>query len=114
MQDQGDDGGADTVKNRRDRLQRTEVHIQRAQRCNDHKVRQYERPTAGPGAPEAPTQIRDENAHLDREGPWKRLTYRNCFAHLLFAEPIAFRDEFALHLADEGYGSAKAEKPESQ
>jgi len=90
------------------------VHVQRTQSGNDQKIRQDERPAARPRPPEAAAQIRDEDAHLDRERSRQRLTYGDRFAHLLFAQPTALGDQFAFHLANQGHGSTKAEQPQAQ
>ena len=38
------------------------MDVSRAERSDDQKLRQYDRPSAGPGPPEPAAQLRDEKA----------------------------------------------------
>ncbi len=114
MQDEGDDGRADPIKDCRYCRQVAEVHIERAQRCHDHEIGKDERPAAGPRSPEAGAQIRDVNANLDREGAGQGLTDGDCFAHLFFREPLALGHELALHLADQRNRASEPKQSEPQ
>ena len=91
MQDQRDHRRADAVEDRRHRLQVAEIDVERAERGDDHEVRQDEGPAAGPGAPEAAAQIGDVDADLDRERPRQRLADRDGLAHLLLRRATSCR-----------------------
>jgi hypothetical protein len=114
MQDQRDDGGTHTIENRGDRLQATEVDVQRTERRHDEEVRQDERPAPRPRAALATAQIGDKDPDLDRQGPGQGLTHGDGLAHLLARQPAALGDELALHLADQRDGAAKPQQTQSQ
>ena len=97
-----------------DRPQVAESDIERAEGGDDDEIRQDENPAAGPRAPEAASKIGNINADLDSERPGERLTDRDRLSHLRLADPAAVVDQLALHLADEGDRSAKAEQAEAE
>ena len=114
MQDQCDDGGTDAVEDGGDRLQVAEIDVKRAECGDDEEVRQDERPAAGPGAPEAASQVGDVDPDLDRQWPRQRLADRDRLAHLLFRQPLLVVDELSLHLADQRHRPAEAEAAEPE
>src|SRR5215471_12703296 len=114
MQDQGDNCRAHAVENRRYQLQIPEVDVESAQSGDDHKIWKNKRPTAGPGAPEACPQVGNIDADLDCEWTRQRLTNRDRLAHLVFVEPLAIRDQLALHLSDQRDRSAKSEQSKAK
>src|SRR5262245_59697640 len=114
MEDQRDDCRAHAVEDRSDRGQSLESNVQRRERRHDHKVGQDERPTSGPGPPEAAPKIRDPAPDLDGQRPWQRLAHRDALAHLVLGEPLLVAHELALHLPDERDGTSEAEKPEAE
>src|SRR5438552_6458273 len=111
MEDQRDHRRADPIEDRGHRRQSLESDVQRAERDHDHEVRQDERPSAGPGAPEAAADVRDPDADLDREWTRQRLADRDTLA-LVLGDPLPVADQLPLHLADEGDGAAEAEEAE--
>src|SRR5262245_30271006 len=114
MQDQGDNCRAQAVDNRRYELQIPVLEIESAQSGDDHKIWKNKRPAAGPCAPKACPQVGNIDADLDCEWTRQRLTNRDRFAHLVFAQPLAIRDKFALHLADQRDRPAKSEQSEAE
>ena len=98
MQDQCDDGRAHPVKDRRHRLQVTEINVEGTQCRNDHEIGEDKGPSAGPCSPETASQVRDVDAHLDGERPRQRLTDGDGFAHLLLGQPTPVSDQFPFHL----------------
>src|SRR5882724_2478482 len=114
MKDQRDDGWAYAIEDGGYRLEVSEMDIESAERGHDGKVRKDEGPSTGPGAPKTAAEIGDVDADLDRQGSGKRLADRDGLAHLLFREPLAFDDQFALHLADQRHRAAEAEKAEPE
>src|SRR5207249_11142201 len=89
-------------------------HVERAHGRDDDEVRQDERPSSGPGAPEAAPNVRDPDADLDRQRTRQRLADGDALAHLLFAEPPLVADQLALHLAHERDRTAEAKDTEAQ
>src|SRR5262249_49094888 len=107
VKDQRDDCWADTIEDTGDRFQIAEIDIESAQSGNDHEVRKDESPPTNPSTPKTAAQIRDINSDLNRERSGQRLADRNGFAHLLFGQPAALGNKFALHLPDQRHGSAE-------
>src|ERR1700722_1357514 len=114
VKDQGDHGWAHAVEDRGDGFEIAEIDVKRPKRGNHHEIRKDEGPAADPGPPETPAKIADVNADLNRKRPRQRLADRDGFAHLLFREPAAFADQFALHLSDERNRPAKTDRPQTQ
>src|SRR5712672_1271460 len=114
MQDQCDHGRAHAVEDRGHRLEVPEIDVERAQRCDDHKIWENESPTAGPCSPEAAAQVGDVDAHLNGKRPRQRLADGDGFAHLLARQPTTLRDQLAFHLSHKCDGSAKAQQPQAQ
>src|SRR5215467_166472 len=108
MEDQRDDCRADTVEDTSDRFQIAEIDIESAQSGDDNEIGKDESPAADPGAPKTAAQVRDINSDLNRERSRQRLADGNGFAHLLFGQPAALGNEFALHLADQRDGTTKS------
>src|SRR5215468_10452304 len=57
MKDQGDNGRAHAIEDRRHPGQPAKMHVQRAERRDDQEIRQDKGPAAGPRTPEAAAQI---------------------------------------------------------
>ena len=90
------------------------MDVERAERRDDHEVRQDERPAAGPRAPEAAAQIGDVDADLDRERPRQRLADRRSPRASPPREPAALGDQFAFHLSDQRDRTAETGGAEAQ
>jgi hypothetical protein len=114
MQDEGDDGWADPIKNCGDCWQVAEVHVERTQRRHNHEIWKDKCPPAGPRPPETGAQVRDVNAHLDRKWSGQRLTDCDCFAHLIFTQPPPVGDQLTLHLAYQRDRATKSQQTEAQ
>src|SRR5260370_771624 len=114
MQDQRDDGRAHPIKDRRHRLQVTEINVEGTQGGDDHEIREDEGPSARPCSPETASQIRDVDAHLDGERPRQRLTDGDGLSHLLLGQPTPLSDQFPFHLTNERDRPPKAKKAEPQ
>jgi hypothetical protein len=97
VEDQRDDGRAHAIEDRGDPLESTKVHVERTQCCDEHKVRQDERPPSRPRA--LPTsKVRDEDPDLDGQRPGERLAHGDDLAHLILREPGALDHQLPLHL----------------
>src|SRR5439155_21060982 len=73
-----------------------------------------DRPAGGPCAPEARTDVLDEEPDLDRERARERLAHGDPLAHLVLGEPLALLDELPLHLTAERDGAAEPERAQAE
>src|SRR5207245_11601759 len=87
---------------------------ERAEHRDDDEVRQDERPTAGPGAPEPAPDVGDPDPDLDCERTGQRLADGDPFAHLFLRQPFLFAHELTFHLAHQGHAPPDAEHAEAK
>ena len=114
MENEGDDGGADSVKHGRHGGKIAQMDIERTQSGDDDEIGKDEGPATSPRAPKPGAQVGDVDTDLDGEGSWERLTYRNGLPHLLLGQPFSVGDKLSLHLADECDGTAEPKQPQPQ
>src|SRR5262249_2688759 len=114
MQNESNDGWADTIEDCRYRFELTKIDIKGSKCGNDHEVRKDESPTPGLGSPKAAPQIGNESANQNSEWARQRLTYCYRLAHLLSCQPFALGNKLPLHLSHEGHRTSEPHEPQPQ